>query len=157
MKTVTAADLIRILLELDQQVICPRPSAWGLAAELVATLVEHAEPSLRNTAALGDWRSVDLTGVRRPAPRELSQPTVEALTAEDVMGASVTIDYINHRSQRRPRLILPMAIRYGSTEFHPESQWLLEAIDLEKKESRTFALQYIYGWDAGRYRRTKEV
>lgn len=77
----TAADLIRVLLELDQQCLTARPSAWGRAAELVATLCDHAEPSLRDPKAMGDWRSVDLAPARRRAPRELNQPVLDAIQA----------------------------------------------------------------------------
>jgi hypothetical protein len=76
---VTVTDLLKFLLELDQQWLTSRPSPCGLAAELVATLAEHAEPSLRQN--LGGWRSVDLSPVRKPAPRRLSQPTLDAIQA----------------------------------------------------------------------------
>lgn len=70
----TVADLIKVLLEMDQQVISPRPSVLGVSAKLVAVLAEHAEPSLRRPDLMGDWRSVDLSSVERQAPRELDQP-----------------------------------------------------------------------------------
>lgn len=80
MKAVTVADLLRFLLIFDRQVISPRPSTWGLAAELVHALAEHAEPSLREPDRFGDWREVDLSGVNPRAPRELSHPPLDRLT-----------------------------------------------------------------------------
>jgi hypothetical protein len=75
------ADLIQVLLELDQQVISPRPSSWGKAAELVARLAGCSEGRLAN-ALFGDWRDIDLSQVRQRAPRELRQPTLDRITAE---------------------------------------------------------------------------
>lgn len=40
---VTAATVIRILLELDQQCLTARPSGWGKAALLVRELCAHAK------------------------------------------------------------------------------------------------------------------
>jgi hypothetical protein len=79
----TAARLIRLLLEFDAQVVGPRPSDFGRAAVLVARLCEHAEPSLRSPATLGDWRAVDLTAVGRPAPVRLDQPILDAILAAE--------------------------------------------------------------------------
>jgi hypothetical protein len=82
---IDAASLIRLLLELDQQVIHPRPSAWGQAAELVATLCMHAEGSLARSAPalLGDWEAVDLSGVNRRPPQRLDQPTLDAILSKE--------------------------------------------------------------------------
>lgn len=80
-----AEQLIKVLLELDQQVIHPRPSSWGKAAELVMNLAAHAERSLRRdglSELLGDYESVDLSSVRRRAPKDLDQPTLDAIMAE---------------------------------------------------------------------------
>jgi predicted DNA-binding transcriptional regulator YafY len=60
----------------------------------------------------------------------------------------VLIDYTNWRGKRLTRLIRPNAIVFGNNEWHPEMQWLLEADDVEKGESRTFALTNIHSWRA---------
>lgn len=82
----TAEQLIRLLLEFDQQVISPRPSSWGEAAELVADLCRHAEVTSVywpiEPMRLGDWRSVDLSAVRRRAPVELDQPVLDKIMEE---------------------------------------------------------------------------
>lgn len=59
----------------------------------------------------------------------------------------VVIDYTNHRGERRKRLITPGQMHYGSTEYHPEPQWLLDAFDYEKGEWRTFAMRDIHSWE----------
>lgn len=59
----------------------------------------------------------------------------------------VLIDYTNHRGERAVRTILPMApLTWSSTEWHPEEQWLLEALDVEKDVVRFFAVKDIHGW-----------
>lgn len=58
----------------------------------------------------------------------------------------VEIDYVNHRGERSMRRIIPIGIRYGSTEYHPELQWLMCANDLTKDDVRTFAMKDILGW-----------
>lgn len=73
----TVADLINVCLELDQQIVSPRPSEWGKAAELVRDLAEHAEPSMRDPKRFGEWEDIDLSPVRCRAPRELDQPTID--------------------------------------------------------------------------------
>lgn len=56
-------------------------------------------------------------------------------------GAPVTLTYTNYRGETALRTILPKSIRYGSTEWHPEPQWLLLALDVEKNADREFALK----------------
>ncbi len=58
----------------------------------------------------------------------------------------VVIDYTNWRGIRGLRRIRPHGLVYANNEWHPESQWLLEATDVEKGEDQTFALAQIHGW-----------
>lgn len=58
----------------------------------------------------------------------------------------VKIDYTNHRGERAVRTILPRAIAFDMTEWHPDQQWLLEAYDVEKGAGRTFAMKDIHAW-----------
>lgn len=65
------------------------------------------------------------------------------------LAAQVYIDYTNYRGERSVRLIepLPDGLFFGSNEYHPQQQWLLRAVDVEKKALRTFALRDVHGWD----------
>ena len=58
------------------------------------------------------------------------------------MGPSpiVTIDYTNWKGEREKRQILPLRLFFGTSEWHPTPQWLLEALDLGRHQPRTFAL-----------------
>lgn len=60
----------------------------------------------------------------------------------------VIIDYTNWRGERAVRIIEPITFYWGKNEFHPEPQWLLEAIDYDKKERRVFAMKCIHEWRA---------
>jgi hypothetical protein len=51
----------------------------------------------------------------------------------------ILITYTNYRGETADRLILPRVREYGSTEYHPEKQWLITAFDVEKDAMRTFA------------------
>lgn len=58
----------------------------------------------------------------------------------------VTIDYTNWRGERSMRNIRPLRLVFENNEWHPVTQWILEAIDLDKGEERSFALADIHAW-----------
>ena len=58
----------------------------------------------------------------------------------------VRILYTNYRGETAIRQIVPQRVWYGSTEWHPETQWLLDAVDLEKNAVRAFALKDVRAW-----------
>jgi hypothetical protein len=66
--------------------------------------------------------------------------------------AKVLIDYTNYRGERSLRPIYPMMIFYGTTEYHKEPGYLLEALDLDKlneegkPQLRFFAMKDIHSW-----------
>lgn len=61
----------------------------------------------------------------------------------------ISIVYTNYRGETSVRRIVPEKIWFGSTEWHPEEQWLLDAVDLEKNAPRSFALKDIRAWFVG--------
>jgi predicted DNA-binding transcriptional regulator YafY len=60
----------------------------------------------------------------------------------------VTIRYKNYKGETADRTIVPKAIRFSSTPWHQEEQWLLDAFDLDKGADRSFALKDVIGWRA---------
>ncbi len=58
----------------------------------------------------------------------------------------VRIRYTNYRGETAMRIIVPKRIWFGATEWHPEPQWLLDALDVEKNADRSFALKDISSW-----------
>lgn len=59
---------------------------------------------------------------------------------------TVRICYTNYRGETAIREIIPKLIHFGSTEWHPEPQWLLTAFDAEKQADRGFAMRDIRAW-----------
>ncbi len=58
----------------------------------------------------------------------------------------VRILYKNYRGEIAYRNIRPEKIWFGSTQWHKEEQWLLDALDLEKDALRNFAMGDIQEW-----------
>lgn len=59
---------------------------------------------------------------------------------------AVEIDYTNWRGERSVRRIIPLAMGFTHNQWHTKDQWLLTAMDVEKKEARTFAMANIRSW-----------
>ena len=62
--------------------------------------------------------------------------------------AVVQIVYRNYRGETSTRRILPSKLWFGYTEWHPGSQWILDAWDLDKGALRSFAVRDIADWQA---------
>lgn len=62
------------------------------------------------------------------SPESLSQAT------------PITMIYKNHRGRVERRTIIPKALWFGSTEWHPQPGWLLRAYDLGKAAERDFSV-----------------
>ncbi len=52
----------------------------------------------------------------------------------------IMMRYTNYRGDTATRTITPVSLRYGSTEWHKEDGWLLEAFDHDRQANREFAL-----------------
>lgn len=59
---------------------------------------------------------------------------------------SVKIVYKNYRGEISTREIIPEVIWFGSTDWHKEPQWILDAFDLGKDAKRGFAIKDIQSW-----------
>lgn len=62
----------------------------------------------------------------------------------------VWIDYTNYRGERAWRQIMPLSepLSWENSEWHPETQWVMRAIDIDKNVERSFALASIHEWRA---------
>ncbi len=60
---------------------------------------------------------------------------------------TVEIGYNNWRGEYRKRAIYPKSIRFGTTQWHPEAQWLLEAVDIEDGKIKEFGMKDIHSWE----------
>jgi predicted DNA-binding transcriptional regulator YafY len=54
--------------------------------------------------------------------------------------------YTNYRGETSVRRIIPRRIRFASTEWHPQEQWLLDAYDVDRQADRSFALKDVIKW-----------
>lgn len=63
------------------------------------------------------------------------------------MRVDVDIDYTNYRGERAVRRIIPVEMTFSaSLPWHSEVQWTLLALDVEKREHRSFAMKDIHSW-----------
>lgn len=62
----------------------------------------------------------------------------------------VKIDYTNWRGERGERFIRPLhnGIQFSHNQYHPEPQWLLQAVDEGDGKVKTFAMSGIHKWSA---------
>ncbi|MGQ0841724.1 DUF1653 domain-containing protein [Actinokineospora sp.] len=59
----------------------------------------------------------------------------------------ILLDYMNHRGERGNRMVRPVRVWRGRTDWHPEDdQWLLEAFDRDRQAVRNFAVRDIHNW-----------
>lgn len=114
----------------------------GLSSSRIMSMVQalgfgHLYPidSLRRLRDAGEisnphFITINITpGCRKPPRPDLGNP--------------MQFVYANHIGETALRTVAPIRIYHGATEYHPEPQWLLEAIDLDKDALRTFAMRNI--------------
>jgi len=87
----------------------------------------------------GEWAEIEEW--RRENFRQAANEVLAYSKAEVPEGDAATIHYRNHRGELATRRILPQRMWFGSTKWHPEPQWLLDAHDLDKGVLRSFALR----------------
>ena len=67
-------------------------------------------------------------------------------TAPERQAAAVVVLYTNYRGETALRTIVPKRLWFGSTEWHRDEGWLLDAFDVEKGAERSFAMKDIRVW-----------
>jgi hypothetical protein len=76
-------------------------------------------------------------------------PSGEKFNKNFAKSREVIIDYTNYRGERAKRRIKPIgSMVFIHNEWHPEQQWLMLALDVEKNEKRFFAMKNIHSWEA---------
>lgn len=58
--------------------------------------------------------------------------------------------YRNYKGKEAMRRVRPLRIRYGSSEWHREPQWLMLAHDMENDKEREFAMRDMSGFVGSR-------
>lgn len=62
---------------------------------------------------------------------------------------SFRMTYRNHRGETAERRVEAWRIFFGSTDYHPEPQWILTAWDYDKEVRRDFAMRDILAIHTG--------
>lgn len=117
------------------------PHKWfdEIAAAQRAIAAALRPPKTLIPAPLPDWIGPDT-----PDRRAQLQKLVELLADTPLEAIPpLRFTYRNHRGDIGVRTVAPLGIRYGSTAWHPEPQWLLRAYDLDKSAEREFAINDI--------------
>lgn len=113
---------------------------FAFTPEIMLRYLRHASPGTIKSQAK----------VYRLAPKEIAPIcTVEKVKAAKLTSTEdeLVFDYVNHRGEKGERRVRPTGpIYFGSTEFHKEGQWLMEAWDLDKDATRVFALKDIIAY-----------
>ena len=55
--------------------------------------------------------------------------------------AEFSFNYISHTGKFSNRRVKATCLWYGKTEFHPDDQWLMDGVDMDKLEVRSFAVR----------------
>lgn len=63
-----------------------------------------------------------------------------------IIGATCTVEYINHKKETAARFIQIHDVYYGTTEYYPKPQLLLAVVDLDKNVERVFSLNNVTRW-----------
>jgi predicted DNA-binding transcriptional regulator YafY len=71
----------------------------------------------------------------------MAQHVGSAVTVEFAPGQTIHFRYRNWQGVVAERTARVICLVYGSTEWHPEPQWLLQAFDSERNAVRLFALR----------------
>ena len=59
---------------------------------------------------------------------------------------TVSIKYTNYKGITEDRMVDPVSLKFKSTEWHPEKQWLLKAYCHERDAVREFAVKDIQNY-----------
>jgi hypothetical protein len=59
----------------------------------------------------------------------------------------VTVRYRNYRGETALRRVVPRDVWYGSTDWHPEPQWMINVLDVDRDVERSFAMRDIVDFD----------
>lgn len=66
----------------------------------------------------------------------------QAIAKPDTAKA-IKVRYKNWRGEVANRTIIPQELYWGTTEYHPQEQWLLKVWDVDRNAERVYALQEI--------------
>lgn len=69
------------------------------------------------------------------AIRKLSQALIALLP-----NAVANFSYVNYKGVQAERSAFIKSFKYTATPYHPDTQWVVEGFDIEKKATRSYAM-----------------
>jgi hypothetical protein len=115
---------VRQKWEQENVALYPMQYVWGMDAS-----EQHRADRIRNDA-------------QRPHERwPMKTPELQTSVEGHSLDAVVRVHYRNWRGEERTREVRPISLRYGRTDWHPNDQWLLLAVDEEDARTKEFALK----------------
>lgn len=131
-----SADKLRSALAAAPQP-APEPVAWYTDDHLTDKSATTYDKTVAERWRQKGWPVTPLyadallaSGLRLPTAAQPETPT-----------QPVTVTYRNWRGEVSERSIIPEIVWFGSTDWHPEPQWLVKAFDTDKGAKRDFALK----------------
>lgn len=64
-----------------------------------------------------------------------------------ILDEPVTIVFTDSTGLSQERCVIPQRVWFGSTEWYPKAQWLLDAYDVRRHVVRSFQLSAIRGFE----------
>ena len=61
-------------------------------------------------------------------------------------GEFVEVNYVNFRGEKAWLKIMPLSMRFGTSKWHQEPQFLLKVLDVKKFKVREFAMNHCEQW-----------
>lgn len=122
---------------------------WSVARDIVQDLCQRSGNEDAFLATFKDWLGLPDAGseeIRNELISEVLARGRQAEAVEEVQAPDlppVTFVYQNWKGDVAVRNAVPIRVIHASNEWHRERQWLLEAMDLDRQETRTFALEGI--------------
>jgi hypothetical protein len=92
---------------------------------------------------------VEITVMSEQAPRNNPCEDIVPGTGHmETLSSSreVSILYRNWKGEVAWRRIVPLSIRFESSQWHPVPQWIMRALDIDKEAERSFAIVDIQNW-----------
>lgn len=118
----------------------PALNAAALAPAVIARVERALERDGKASLLPGEWQA--LSAAREVAARRSGLMSDPANFVSHASGATpLSFAYTNWKGAQSRRRVLPCRLYFGATDWHPEPQWLLEALDLDKNALRVFAVR----------------
>lgn len=139
-----------VIVSLEAATPKPAPDAVREATQAQHVGRPKGEPArfVRN-GKLETCRCFDCRALAAPVPSPggahgsvpLATGAAEPVAWPPYVELPLTFWYKNHRGEEAFRTAFPISIRFGTTEYHSEAQWLLKAFDRDKQAEREFAMR----------------